>query len=249
MPRELAVDGNERHEKAGAKVAVHQQENPGREQHAKRQQAEDRSHKPGPNGQWHAHHGHALGAHIERCGDEVQRAHQCTDAENSNTDDPQVRAQALARARRLQGAQRRVAGPTMQWRSPGHEKGREHHDKAQKGGPEGEHVQHRESHIRRADLNGQEVIAESTLWRRGEHEENHDGSVHGHQSEISLGLDVSQKRQNCGGRNQMDAHQQREEHADKHRGQREEVILKADDFVVQTEDPLSNEPLGARVGV
>jgi len=110
-------------------------------------------------------------------------------------------------------------------------------------------VQDRKSHIRRADLNGQEVVAEAALWRGGEHEENHDGAMHGHQSEISLRLDVSQKRQDCGGRDQMNAHQQREEHADKHRSQREEVILEADDFMIETEDPLSNEPLGARVRV
>jgi hypothetical protein len=47
----------------------------------------------------------------------------------------------------------------------------------------------------------------------------------------------------------MDAHKQREKHADEHRSQREEVILEADDFVVETEDPLSNEALRGRVRV
>ncbi len=213
MTSELAVDGDQRHEKAGAEVAIHQQQNAAREEHAEREQAEDSGDEPRPAGQRHAHHGHALGAHIQSCGDEVQRAHQRADAENGDTDDPQVRAEALARTSRLQGAQWCVAGPTMEWSSTGDEESRDHYHESQEGRPERKHVKDRKSHVRRADLNRQEVIAEAALWRGGEHEEHHDGAVHGYQREIRLRLDIPQQRQCRSGPDQVDAHQQREEHA------------------------------------
>ena len=90
-------------------------------------------------------------------------------------------------------AQRRVAGPPMQGRAARHEEGREDHDEADKGRPERQHVQDRECHVRRADLNGQEIVAETALRRRGQHEEHHDRAVHRHQSQISLGLHLAQQ--------------------------------------------------------
>src|SRR6266852_3499815 len=47
----------------------------------------------------------------------------------------------------------------------------------------------------------------------------------------------------------MDAHQQREKHARKHRRESEEKILEADHLVVEAEDPLADEALRGRVGV
>ena len=43
----------------------------------------------------------------------------------------------------------------------------------------------------------------------------------------------------------VDAHQQRQKHADKHRRQRQEVILNPDDFMVEAEDVFANEAVGA----
>src|SRR5712691_9438843 len=249
MACELAVDGDQRNKKAGAEVAVHQQQDSAGEQHSKREQAEDGRDEPGPASQRHPHHGHALRAHVKRGGDEVQRAHQRANAENRDADDPQVRAKPLAWSSRWQCAQWCVTGPAMQWRSSGDEESGEHHDEAQECCPERKHVQHRESHVRRADLNGQEVIAEPALRGRGEHEENHDGAVHRYQAEVSLRLDLAHQRQRHHGPDHVDAHQQREEHSDKYCRQRQEVILQADDFVVQTENPLADEALRGRMRV
>src|SRR6267142_2711901 len=47
MTRELSVDGDQRHEKAGAEVAIHQQQNPGREQHTEREKPQNRGDEPG----------------------------------------------------------------------------------------------------------------------------------------------------------------------------------------------------------
>jgi len=143
-----------------------------------------------------------------------------------------LRAKPLAWPGRWQCAQRCVTGPAMQWRSSGNEESGEHHDETQECCPERKHVQHGESHVRRANLNGQEVIAEAALGRGGEHEENHDGAVHRYQAEVSLRLDLAQQRQRHRGPDHVDAHQQRQEHSDKYCRQSQEIILQADDFVV-----------------
>ena len=46
--------------------------------------------------------------------------------------------------------------------------------------------------------------------------------------------------------NHVDAHQQRQEHADEHRRQCQKIILKPDYFVVETEDVFANEAVGRR---
>src|SRR5260370_3759239 len=48
---------------------------------------------------------------------------------------------------------------------------------------------------------------------------------------------------------QVNAHQQRQKHADEHRGQRQKIILKADDFMIETEDQLAKKPLRSRAAV
>jgi len=60
---------------------------------------------------------------------------------------------------------------------------------------------------------------------------------------------MRQQRQRGRRPNQMDAHQQRQKHPDEHRGQCQKIILEPDNFVVQAEDPLSNEPLRGCVRV
>src|SRR6266481_1261420 len=125
----------------------------------------------------------------------TNRAHKRSDAENRDADDPQVRAEALTWSRRLDRAQRRITRPTVERRSSGNEESRDHYDKSKEGGPERKHVENRESHVRRPDLNGQEIISEATLRRGRQHKEHHDGAVHRHQGEIRLRLDVTQERQ------------------------------------------------------
>ena len=97
----------------------------------------------------------------------------------------------------------------MQRCASGHKKRRKHDYEGYERCPEREHVQDRKCHVRRADLNGQEVIAESTLRRRGQNEKHHDGAVHGQQAEVCFRLDVAYQRQNCSRPDQVDAHQQR----------------------------------------
>ncbi len=137
----------------------------------------------------------------------------------------------------------------MQRSAASHEEGGENHDERNECGPERKHVQDWKRHVRRADLNGQKVIAESALRRRGQHEEHHDGAVHGQQAEIGFRLDLAEQRQIRRRPDHVNAHQQRQEHADKHRGQRQKVILKPDDLVIETEDVFANEAGRGRVGM
>ena len=146
-------------------------------------------------------------------------------------------------------AQWRIAGPAVQRRAAGDEESREHDHEGEDGDPERQHVQNGESHVRSADLNRQEVIAEAALRRGGENEEHHDGAVHGHQCQVGFRLDVAEQRQSSARPDQVDAHQQRQKHADEHGGQRQKVILNSDDFVVEAENLLADEPLWCRVGV
>ena len=101
----------------------------------------------------------------------------------------------------------------MQRCAAGNEEGRDHHDEGEQSRPEREHVQDGKRHVRRADLDRQKVIPESALRRRGQHEEHHDGAVHRDQREIGFRLDLAQNRQISRRPDQMDAHQQRQEHA------------------------------------
>ena len=146
-------------------------------------------------------------------------------------------------------AQRRVAGPAVQRRAAGDEERGEHDHERDERGPERKHVQDRERHVLRADLDRQEVIAESALRRRGQHEEHHDGAVHGQQAEVGFRLDLAEQRQIRRRPDHVDAHQQRQEHADKHRRERQKVILQPDDFVIQAENVFANEAGRGRVSV
>src|SRR4029077_15850547 len=122
MSGELTVNGAQRQKEAGTDVAVHEQKNASREQNSKRQQAKDGGDEPRPASQRHAHHAHALGAHVEGSSNEVESAHERRDAEKRYAGDPEVRAQALTRPGGLKRAQRRVPGPAMKRSSTDYKK-------------------------------------------------------------------------------------------------------------------------------
>src|ERR1700687_225830 len=165
MSGELTVNGGQRQKKAGTDVAVHEQKNASREQNSERQQAQDGGDEPRPAGQRHAHQAHALGAHVERGGNEVESAHERRNAENRDADDPEIRAQTLTGSGGLKRAQRRVPGPAVKRRSTHYKKGCQHHDIGDEGRPKRKHVQDGERHVGRADLYGQEIVAAATKGR------------------------------------------------------------------------------------
>src|ERR1017187_5248034 len=87
----------------------------------------------------------------------------------------------------------------------------------------------------------------------GQHEEHHDGAVHGHQRQVQLGRHHAARRRrgpevrepgHFGLRvDHVEAHQQRQRHPQQYREQPEKVILNSDHFVIQAENVLSDEAL------
>ena len=135
----------------------------------------------------------------------------------------------------------------MKRRSTHYKKGCEHHDIGDERRPKRKHVQDGEGHVGRADLYGQEIVAEAALGRGSQHEKHHDRAVHGYQGEIGFGFDLAHQRQDRRRPDEMDPHQQGEKHADENRGEREEIILQPDDLVVETKNPFANEALRGRM--
>ena len=243
VTHDLAIHDDERNVKACAEVAIHQEQNSRGEENAEGQQSQNRGDEPRPYRERHAHHGHALGPQVERGGDEVQRAHKRGHAENRDARDPEIGTELLAGPGVVQGAQWSVARPAVQRSPTGHEERRDDNDEADEGRPERQHVQDRERHVGRADLNRQKIISEAALGGGCQHEKHHDGAVHRQQAQIRFGLDLADHGQHVRRPYQVDAHQQREKHSDKHGGECQEEILNADDFVVQTEDVFPDETL------
>ena len=109
----------------------------------------------------------------------------------------------------------------------------------------------REGHVFGARLDGQKEIAECGERGGGEHKEDHDRAVHGHQLQVILRRHHVARRAGLGeqvqpgnretAESQMDAHEPGKDHSDQGGDQGQRVILLADDFVVEAEDVLPNE--------
>ena len=174
--------------------------------------------------------------------------------QNRNTDDPQRLPESFTwPGKRPDGAQRRIGSPAGYRRSALHEECCHHHHQCQKRGPEGEHVQHRERHVLSANLDRKEIISKTALRRRGQHEEHHDRAMHGHQRQVQFRRHDAARRaggpklfEECdlGVRiHHVKSHQHRQRHPQKHREQRQKIVLNADDFVIEAENIAANKTL------
>ena len=241
-----------RNEEAGPTDPVEQQQDSGSQQHRERKQGQNSRGEPGPDGKGHLHQRHSLGPHIENGGDEVEGAQQGSDTEEGDTDDPQILTRSQPRSSHLtQRTERGVGRPAGYRRPSGHKEGRKHHPHAQEGDPEGQHVQHRKGHVVGPDLDWQEVIAESALRSRGQHEEHHDGAVHGKHGQIELGRHQSalephgknrlQPGPGLAGPGQPQPHQHGKPQTGENRDQRQEVILDPNDLMVCAEYPFAKK--------
>ncbi len=98
---------------------------------------------------------------------------------------PENYAHALAGAgNRAHRAQRRILRPSAQSGPVANEERRDQNHEGHKCDPERHHVEAGEGHVLGADLNRQKEIAESREGRGGQHKEDHDGAVHGHQLQV-----------------------------------------------------------------
>ena len=121
------------------------------------EQADAGGDKPRPGGERHARERHAFGAQVESGGDEIQRAEQLADAEERNGRPPRDFVPWLRRGRHpADGAKRGVGGPAGERRAVGDEESGHENEEGDESGPERHHVEAREGHVFRADLEWEE---------------------------------------------------------------------------------------------
>ena len=147
------------------------------EQQREDHQRDDRGDEHGPGERWHTEHRHAWRTHGEHGGQHVDRGCDGTDTGCAHTDDPQVRGYGWG-VRCV--SKRHVHGPAEVSRTTRGQEPSQHREHANGGNPESECVQTWERHIRRADLQRQDIVSEAPHNWRTERKQHH-GAVHGKQ--------------------------------------------------------------------
>ena len=144
-----------RQEEAGVRHLVHQLHDGRGLQRRKGQQQQEGRDELRPDEERQAHPGHARRAQLDDRGDEVDRAQQRRGDQEHHADDPE--GLPVGRNRRRQ---RGIGGPARLRRAAGDEEAGEHDQPADHVGLVARHVDAREGHVRRADLQRHDVIAE-----------------------------------------------------------------------------------------
>ncbi len=165
-------------EERGAEIAVGQQHGDGTGENRQRQDQQERRDENRPGEQRHPVQGHARRAHVEDRGDEVDGAEDRRGAGEMDRQNEEVHR----RTRMAQLRERRIKHPaaaeTLHARRAFHE----HRDGRQREGggqqPEGDVVHAREGHVRRADHQRDEPIAETADEGRHDDEEDHRQAMH-----------------------------------------------------------------------
>ena len=200
-----------RREKLGAEDAVGKKKGARGEENAENQHAENSVDEPGPNGEGHARQGHAFGAKVERGGGEVDRGKQGRAAEERDAGGPE-----------------REAGTGLEEKREGDA------DKRQGRGPERKKIEGGKSQVARADLERKKIIAKAGLGRGGEDEKDHERAMkHGECGVAAGGIRKGGKEWNVdAGPDEVNAHEERQKHADKHAGESEPEVTEADRLVI-----------------
>ena len=147
------------------------------------------------------------------------------------------------------GCERRIDGPTatkpIRTRSAFNEE--RNQKKAQRCGqqPERNIVHAREGHIRRANHQRHEPVAESADDGRHHHEEHHDEAVTRHEHIVGLRIGEILKARLL----ELETHRDGEEATDQTRDDRENQIHRADVFVIGRHDPTLPTRRVAMVGI
>ncbi len=159
-------------EEGGAEIAVGDQHGDGAGQHRDRQQQQERRHQHRPDEQRHAVQRHAGRAHVEDRGDEVDGAEQRADAGQMQREQRAVHAGAGLEGGVGQRRIQRPAGAGFTHQQAGQD---QHEGRGQQ--PEADVVEAREGHVRRADHQRDEPVAEAADQRGHDREEDHDQAV------------------------------------------------------------------------
>ena len=183
---------------------------------------------------------------LDRGDDEVDRAEQRRRDQEHHPEQPP----GLARAGDVR--ERRVGGPARLGRAPGNEEAREHHRAAHEVAPVARHVDAREGHVGRADLQRQHEVAEAADRERHDAQEHHDRPVHRAELVVELRqhraarharlaeerADDRQRRARVG---ELPAHQHHQAEAEEQEQQAGDRVLDPDRLVVDGEDVLPPE--------
>ena len=244
--REVAANRQAgRQEEAGVRHLVHQLHDGGGFQRRKGQQQQEGRDELRPDEERQAHPGHARRAQLNDRGDEVDRAQQRRGDEEHHANDPE--RLPVGRNRRRQ---RRIGGPARLRGAAGDEEAGEHDQPADHIGLVAGHVHAREGHVRRADLQRHDVIAERGKGQRHDAHEDHDGPVHRAEGVVKvrrhdpLGRHVPEDRRQQRAHHRhrlarvgdLPAHHHHQAESEQEEEQRGDAILNADDLVVGGED-------------
>ena len=240
-----------RQEEAGAKHLVHQLEDACGFQRREREQEDKRRDKLCPCEERHPHPGEARRAQLNDRGNEVHRSQQRRRDQQHHADQPE--GLAVGRDDR---SQRRIRRPAALSRAARNEKAHKHHHAASRKGLVAGHVDARESHVHRADLQWHHVVAERGKGQWHHRQEHHDRAVHGPEGVVeirghhaTLGHITEHRLQHPthdrDGHTRLGdlpahAHHQQEPEEEERQGRK--TVLDADDLVIGRENVGPQEP-------
>ena len=172
---------------ASCRIEERRSEVPVRQQHGDRsgqnrqcQQDQPGRHEDRPREQRHLVQRHARCAHVQKGRDDVDRAQNGRRARDVDGEDGDI-----GRHARFGRGQRRIqhppdAGPVLTV-ATGHQHRQDGQRSACHEQPERQVVEARKGHVRRTDVQGHEIIAETAEQGRDHHEEHHKDAVAGNQ--------------------------------------------------------------------
>ena len=176
-------------EEAAVEMTVAEEEKDGGEQDGEGEDAEQSGGEPSPDGEGEALPGEAFAAEFGDGGEGVDRAEGGCDREECDAGQPEIHAGALTGAGERSGGEGRVGGPAADGCAARDEEGGEERDEGERGEPQAGGVDARKGHVVRADLCGEDQVAEAGLGCDGEDEEEHQRAVHGDEGEVLFGKD------------------------------------------------------------
>ena len=257
-------DESRRHKEARPKQAVHDLHRASRFERRKGEQQQKRRHELRPNEKGQPHKCHAGSPELDDRRDEIHRAEQGRGDYSpcANPEGLPVQEEIVQRAQVRNARKRRVRGPAR-FRRAAHDKERDHHEDAtDEEAPEARHIDPRESHVGRADLQRHHEIAEGREGHRHNAEEHHDRAVHGAERIIAVrrqhafqpvlvrpkgAVTENRLQQPANHRHvlswvrELPAHDHHQAETEQEEYQPRRPILNADHLVIGGEDPLLPE--------
>ena len=248
-----AHDEAARQVEARAGHAVHELQQRRRLERREREQQQERGHELRPDEEGQPHEREPRRAQLHDRRDEVDRAEERRRDEEDHADEPE----RLARGGDV--GERRVGRPARARGAARREEARDHHHAARRVGPVARQVQPRERHVRRADLQRHQVVAEAAHGERHHPQEDHDGAVHRAELVVELGQhdaarrarvaeQAADERDGLARVGELPAHQHHQEEADQQEHHRRDGVLDADDLVVGREEVAPPEGKRTRAG-